>query len=44
MSDEPECNGRHAWEVWSGDHMNCMFCDAEGVVHVTFEPEEIESE
>jgi hypothetical protein len=37
-----ECVLGHAWECFSGDTMNCINCDAEGEVRVTYEPSEVE--
>lgn len=42
MSDT--CVLGHSWEVYSGDTVNCIECDAEGEVRVTFEPEEDDDE
>lgn len=42
MSDE--CYLGHAWEVFSGDSVNCIHCDAEGEVQVTYEPDDDESD
>jgi hypothetical protein len=39
MSD---CYGHHSWEVYSGDYVVCVECDAEGRVDVTYEPEDDE--
>ena len=38
MSDD--CWLGHSWEVFSGDIMNCIMCDAEGVVQITREPDD----
>lgn len=35
-----ECVLGHAWEVYSGDCVNCINCDAVGEVTVTYEPED----
>jgi len=34
----------HSWEVWSGDDVVCIYCDAEGRVVVTSEPTDAEEE
>ena len=31
--NDPDQTGRHYWENWDGsDEVNCIFCDAKGVV------------
>ncbi len=34
------CVFGHSWEVFSGDTMNCIECDAIGEVRVTYDPAE----
>jgi hypothetical protein len=37
MSDD-SCVFGHSWEVYSGDEVTCIECDATGRVEVLYEP------
>jgi len=38
------CALGHGWEVFSGDSLNCMFCDATANAVITYEPDDDDDE